>query len=181
MRINQTGSDISDKAVRRIVKFVTDEGINGSEGYRDLSAKETAAGVANFLRHSSDKFLKEEEFMTEVLDKLDKKEAKLWEVHAYPKPLSNFLGHIIKKQYSRILQSTNFEKVSEGHVSILENALDIFFLGPKKKYPTTVKTINDKFLNNPKLSLAEGTRRYDKYYNYYMDKVFKMVKEKLEY
>lgn len=180
MRIALTGSEISDKAVRSIVKTIVDRGIdNGCFGYQNLSAKETAQGIANYLRPSFDKFLKEEEFITDILGKLDEKEAKLWKAQSYPGPIRNLIGYIRKNQYTKVLKTPNYEKVCGEHVSMLDNYFDGYINAPKKKYPTTVQTIRAKFLDNPNLSPEEGGRKFDKYSNYYIDKIFEMVKEKL--
>lgn len=179
MRIAQTGLEVSDKTVKRIIGFIAEQGIDLHEGYRNLSAKETAQGIANYLRPSSDQFIKEEEFIADIAEKLNKSLDAIGETQKYPKPLQNILAVIRQKQFTKILNTPDYKECCEKHNAILDNYFVDSLSQPKKKYPTTVQTISVKFLNNDNLSLDECGRKYDKYYNYYIEKIFNLVKEQL--
>lgn len=179
MKIAKTGLEISDKAVKSVIGLVTARGVNGGiNGYCNLSAKETAQGVANYFRSSSERFLKEEEFIVDTVDRLNSAEAQWFKAGMYPKPIKNMVRYFKDKTYTK-LYFPKFYKACNEHNTILGNTLSNFLLAPKKEYPTTVQTLNNKFMNNTKLPMDERVRKYDKYFKVYVNKVFKMVKQEL--
>lgn len=168
---------VSDNVIRSLVQGVATKSVDLSCQFQYLSGDATIRGVTDLLKNSSDRFIKEEEFIAKVNNRIEKIK------NQNNTPIAgNFFKKILGvfSGINMAISMPKYKKIMPAHQTALEKALFKDKPGFQKEYFTLIDLLNLGIPKGSKLSDEKKVKIRTEIFDSYVNSIVKIVKENLQ-